>query len=65
VDLTIVAARPRLGGERLEAMRSVIAPLLDVPRLAVGVKASGGNLSGDEGAGRVISATATVSLERP
>ncbi len=62
VDLTIVAARPRLGGH-LEAMRAAIAGLLGIDASAVNVKASSGNLAGDEGAGRSISAVAIASLE--
>jgi 2-C-methyl-D-erythritol 4-phosphate cytidylyltransferase/2-C-methyl-D-erythritol 2,4-cyclodiphosphate synthase len=62
VDLTIVAARPRLAGH-LEAMRSAIAALLRVEASIVNVKASSGNLAGDEGAGRSISAVAIASLE--
>jgi len=45
-------------------MREVIAGLLDLEAGAVAVKASTGNLSGDEGAGRVIAATALVSVVR-
>ena len=62
VDLTIVGARPRLAGH-LDAMRAAIAGLLQVDGNAVNVKASSGNLSGDEGAGRSISAVAIASLE--
>jgi 2-C-methyl-D-erythritol 4-phosphate cytidylyltransferase / 2-C-methyl-D-erythritol 2,4-cyclodiphosphate synthase len=62
IDLTIVAARPRLAGH-LEAMRAAIAGLLGVDASAVNVKASSGNLAGDEGAGRSISAVAIASLE--
>ncbi len=62
VDLTIVAARPRLAGH-LEAMRAAIATLLGLATSAVNVKASSGNLVGDEGAGRSISAMAIASLE--
>ena len=62
VDLTIVAARPRLGAH-LDAMREAIAARLRVDGGAVNVKASTGNLLGDEGAGRSISATAIVLLE--
>ncbi len=62
-DLTIVGARPRLAG-RLEPMREAIAGLLGIDSSAVNVKASTGNLGGDEGAGRVISAEAIASLER-
>lgn len=61
VDLTIVAARPRLGAH-LEAMRTVIAALLGLADDAVNVKASTGNLDGSEGAGRTISSLAIASL---
>jgi 2-C-methyl-D-erythritol 2,4-cyclodiphosphate synthase len=61
-DLTIIAARPRLG-PRLEAMRDRIAELLAVPPSAVSVKASSGNLDGSQGAGRTISAQALVQIE--
>jgi 2-C-methyl-D-erythritol 4-phosphate cytidylyltransferase/2-C-methyl-D-erythritol 2,4-cyclodiphosphate synthase len=64
VDLTMVGARPRLGGARLDAMRNAIAGLLGLAEDAVAVKASSGNLSGDEGAGRTIGATAVVSVVR-
>jgi 2-C-methyl-D-erythritol 4-phosphate cytidylyltransferase/2-C-methyl-D-erythritol 2,4-cyclodiphosphate synthase len=57
VDLTVIAARPRLG-TRLDAMRAAIAGLLEIAEDRVNVKASTGNLSGDEGAGRSISARA-------
>lgn len=59
VDLTITGARPRLGG-RLDAMRSEIARLLGLDVGSVSVKASTGNLSGAEGAGRAISAHAVA-----
>jgi 2-C-methyl-D-erythritol 2,4-cyclodiphosphate synthase len=62
VDLTIVAARPRLGGH-LDAMRSAIAALLGLQDDAVNVKASTGNLDASEGAGRTVSALAIASLE--
>ncbi len=62
VDLTIVAARPRLGG-RLDAMRVAIAELLGVPVDRVNVKASSGNLAGGEGAGRGIAARAVATVE--
>ena len=65
VDLTIVAARPRLGGARLEAMRDVLADLLGLEGGDVSVKASTGNWSGPEGAGRAISATAVASVLGP
>jgi len=59
VDITIVAARPRLAA-RLPDMRDAIASLLAVPADRVNVKASTGNLSGWEGAGRGISARAVA-----
>ena len=45
-------------------MRGVIAELLGLPAGSVNVKASTGNLSGMEGAGRGISAAAIATLER-
>jgi 2-C-methyl-D-erythritol 4-phosphate cytidylyltransferase / 2-C-methyl-D-erythritol 2,4-cyclodiphosphate synthase len=63
VDLTIVAARPRLG-PHLDAMREAIAASLGAPNDAVNVKASTGNLDGAEGAGRAISALALATIER-
>jgi 2-C-methyl-D-erythritol 4-phosphate cytidylyltransferase/2-C-methyl-D-erythritol 2,4-cyclodiphosphate synthase len=65
VDVTIVGARPRLGDDRLQAMRTVIASLLGLDPVAVSVKAASGNLSGDEGAGRVISARAVATVAEP
>jgi 2-C-methyl-D-erythritol 4-phosphate cytidylyltransferase/2-C-methyl-D-erythritol 2,4-cyclodiphosphate synthase len=57
IDLTIVGARPRLA-DTLPAMAAAIAELTGLPAEAVSVKASTGNLSGDEGAGRGMSASA-------
>lgn len=57
VDITIVAARPRLEA-RLDEMRDRVASLIGVGRDAVSVKASTGNLAGLEGTGRGISAQA-------
>jgi 2-C-methyl-D-erythritol 4-phosphate cytidylyltransferase/2-C-methyl-D-erythritol 2,4-cyclodiphosphate synthase len=62
VDLTIVGARPRLG-TRVDDMRSAIAGILGLPVVAVSVKASSGNLSGAEGAGRAITAQAVAVVE--
>ncbi len=62
VDLVIIGARPRLGA-RLDAMRDAIAILLGVPATHVNVKASTGNLAGDEGAGRSMSARAVATVE--
>jgi 2-C-methyl-D-erythritol 4-phosphate cytidylyltransferase / 2-C-methyl-D-erythritol 2,4-cyclodiphosphate synthase len=61
VDLTIVAARPRLANH-LEPMRDAIAALLRLDAEAVNVKASSGNLDGAEGAGRGISAMVVATL---
>jgi 2-C-methyl-D-erythritol 4-phosphate cytidylyltransferase / 2-C-methyl-D-erythritol 2,4-cyclodiphosphate synthase len=61
IDLTIVAARPRLT-EHLEPMRNAIAALLRIDRDAVNIKASTGNLDGSEGAGRGISALVVATL---
>jgi 2-C-methyl-D-erythritol 4-phosphate cytidylyltransferase/2-C-methyl-D-erythritol 2,4-cyclodiphosphate synthase len=63
VDVTIVAARPRLA-DRLDEIRARIARLLGVKTEHVNVKASTGNLFGMEGAGRGISARAVATLER-
>ncbi len=62
VDLTIIAARPRLAG-RLEEMRAALADLVGLPPDRVNVKASTGNLAGFEGAGRGITARAVVVLD--
>jgi 2-C-methyl-D-erythritol 4-phosphate cytidylyltransferase/2-C-methyl-D-erythritol 2,4-cyclodiphosphate synthase len=61
VDITIVAARPRLG-PLLPRMGEAIAAILGLDAAAVNVKASTGNLDGSEGAGRSISASAIVLL---
>jgi 2-C-methyl-D-erythritol 4-phosphate cytidylyltransferase / 2-C-methyl-D-erythritol 2,4-cyclodiphosphate synthase len=62
LDLTIIAGRPRLGGQ-LEPMRAEVAAILGLPTEAVEVKASSGNLEGAEGAGRAISALALATIE--
>ena len=59
IDLTIVAARPRLGA-RLVEMRAAVARLAGLEPDRVNVKASTGNLEGWEGAGRGISASAVA-----
>ena len=59
VDLTIVGARPRLA-RHLDAMCIAIAGILEIDPSAVSVKASTGNLGGDEGAGRSMSALAVA-----
>lgn len=62
VDVTVIGARPRLGA-RLDGMRAAIAGALGVDPSRVNVKASTGNLAGDEGAGRAISARAIATVE--
>jgi 2-C-methyl-D-erythritol 4-phosphate cytidylyltransferase / 2-C-methyl-D-erythritol 2,4-cyclodiphosphate synthase len=64
LDLTIIAARPRLGAH-LDAMRDAIATTLGLASDAVNVKASSGNLDGAEGGGRAVSALAIATVERP
>ena len=61
VDVVVIGARPRLG-DRLYAMHDAIAGVLGIEPGAVNVKASTGNLAGDEGAGRSISARAVATL---
>jgi 2-C-methyl-D-erythritol 4-phosphate cytidylyltransferase/2-C-methyl-D-erythritol 2,4-cyclodiphosphate synthase len=61
VDLTIVAARPKLAA-LLPAMGEAIAGALGVSAATVNVKASTGNLGGPDGAGRSISASAIAWL---
>ncbi len=60
VDIVVIGARPKLGA-RLDLMRAAIASVLGVDEGVVNVKASTGNLAGDEGAGRSISARAVAS----
>lgn len=62
IDLTIVAARPRLASH-LDPMRDALATQLGIDRDCVNVKASTGNLGGDDGAGRSISAHALATIE--
>ncbi len=62
VDVTIVAARPRLAA-RLDDMRDAVAGIVGLEPGSVSVKASTGNLSGMEGAGRGISARAVAVVE--
>jgi 2-C-methyl-D-erythritol 4-phosphate cytidylyltransferase / 2-C-methyl-D-erythritol 2,4-cyclodiphosphate synthase len=61
VDIVVIGARPKLGA-RLDLMRAAIAGVLGVDEGVVNVKASTGNLAGDEGAGRSISARAVASV---
>jgi 2-C-methyl-D-erythritol 4-phosphate cytidylyltransferase / 2-C-methyl-D-erythritol 2,4-cyclodiphosphate synthase len=62
--VSIVGARPRLGAARLDQMRERIGALLAVDAGAVSVTASTGNLSGAEGKGLAISATALATVVR-
>jgi 2-C-methyl-D-erythritol 4-phosphate cytidylyltransferase/2-C-methyl-D-erythritol 2,4-cyclodiphosphate synthase len=64
LDLLIEGARPRLGPERLEAMRALLAARLELDPEAVSVRASTGNLDGAAGAGRSIEARALVTVTR-
>ena len=61
VDVTVIGARPRLGA-RLDLMRTAIAGILGLEEGTVNVKASTGNLAGDEGAGRSISARVVATV---
>jgi 2-C-methyl-D-erythritol 4-phosphate cytidylyltransferase/2-C-methyl-D-erythritol 2,4-cyclodiphosphate synthase len=63
VDVTVIAARPRLGAH-LDSMRAAIGDLLGLDPSSVNVKASTGNLDGPEGAGRSISAVAIAMVVR-
>ena len=63
-QISIVGARPKLGGKKLDEMRDRIAILLGASPESVAVTASTGNLSGPEGAGRTIKATALVTVIR-
>ncbi len=62
-QVSVVGARPRLG-THVDAMRARIADLLSVSSDSIAVVASTGNLNGAEGAGRVISASALVTVHR-
>lgn len=62
--VSIVGARPHLGAARLDQLRERIAAVLEVDAEAVSVTASTGNLSGAEGKGLAISATALVTVVR-
>jgi 2-C-methyl-D-erythritol 2,4-cyclodiphosphate synthase len=63
VDVTVVAARPRLAPHR-EAMRAAIAALFLTDVARVSVKASSGNGLTEFGRGEGISATAVLLVER-
>ena len=62
-DLTIVAARPRMGGHRAR-IRHRLAALLDVPAERVNLKATTTDGLGFTGRGEGIAALAVVLLER-
>lgn len=63
-QVSLVGSRPRLGGKRLDEMARHIVDLLGVELDQVAVTASTGNLSGAEGAGRVVRASALVTVIR-
>ena len=62
-QVSVVGARPRLG-RHIDEMRARMAELLSVSTDSIAVTASTGNLNGAEGAGRVISASALVTVHR-
>lgn len=64
VDVTIVAARPRLAGHR-EAIRASLAGLLGIDVARVSVKASSGNGLTDFGRGDGVAATVVLLVEAP
>ena len=64
LQVAIVGARPRLGAQRVDEMRARIGELMELSPDRVAITASTGNLNGAEGAGRVISATALVTVHR-
>jgi 2-C-methyl-D-erythritol 4-phosphate cytidylyltransferase/2-C-methyl-D-erythritol 2,4-cyclodiphosphate synthase len=63
LELTITARSPRLA-DRLPEMGERVAALIGLPATAVSVKASTGNLIGDEGAGRAVRCTALLLAEQ-
>ena len=63
-QVSVVGARPRLGAQRIDAMRDRLAALLGVQSSSVSISASTGNLYGAEGAGLAISATCLVAVHR-
>jgi 2-C-methyl-D-erythritol 4-phosphate cytidylyltransferase / 2-C-methyl-D-erythritol 2,4-cyclodiphosphate synthase len=64
IDVTVIGARPRFG-DRLDAMRGAIATTVGLDVARVNVKGSTGNLAGDEGAGRSISARVVATVGGP
>ena len=63
LELTITARSPRLA-DRLPEMGEGVAALVGLPASSVSVKASTGNLIGDEGAGRAVRCTAILLAEQ-
>ena len=63
LELTITARSPRLA-DRLPEMGERIAALVGLPASSVSVKASTGNLIGDEGEGRAVRCTALLLAEQ-
>jgi 2-C-methyl-D-erythritol 4-phosphate cytidylyltransferase / 2-C-methyl-D-erythritol 2,4-cyclodiphosphate synthase len=64
-QVVLIGARPRLGAEFIERMRSQLALLLGLDPAVVALSASSGNLTGAEGAGLAMSASADVTIGRP
>ncbi|MFI5182133.1 MAG: 2-C-methyl-D-erythritol 2,4-cyclodiphosphate synthase [Thermoanaerobaculia bacterium] len=64
VDVTVIAARPRIG-QRRDAMRAKIAALLGIDVSRVSVKASSGNGLTEFGRGEGIAAEAVLLVEIP
>jgi len=63
-QVSLVGSRPRLGGKRLDEVGRHLAAVLGIEMDAVAVIASTGNLVGAEGAGRVMRASALVTVIR-
>jgi 2-C-methyl-D-erythritol 2,4-cyclodiphosphate synthase len=64
VDVTVIAARPKIGPIR-DAMRAQIAALLGTEAASVSVKASSGNGLTDFGRGAGVAAEVVVLVEMP
>jgi len=64
VDVTVIAARPKVGPFR-DAMRAQIAALLGTETARVSVKASSGNGLTDFGRGAGVAAEVVVLVEMP
>jgi len=64
VDVTVIAARPKVGPFR-DAMREKIAGLLGIPASRVSVKASSGNGLTEFGRGEGVAAEAVVLVDAP